>query len=253
MKRLRLLMFALIGLGTGFGALADHAIASTYADVKTTLAIDETSLEKNRSRFGNYETEAAGRQWGTVQIKLVSTNSGYTLYKGVFRDSSKESPTSYPENMTAGQGCAGDISIRRGNPGTGKPITAEVVWRVTGGKFCSLVGRTVRSTLNETLPRPDKNGDFTSSNAITYLGETSGIVTWLKWQVVDKSELLNCRVAPNGAVKRTYTKGQIILAETRQSNAFMLAKDGSPWMLVRSQQCYVRANKRYVLPVSIPD
>ncbi len=243
MKKLRLLTFALIGFGTGFGALAEHAIASTYTDGKTNLAIEEAILETKQSSYGYYAPAIVAQDSGVFQINSVNRDSAYTLYKGSFVDS-------FRGDASTGA-CTGDISIRRANLGTAKPITAEVVWRVTGGKSCSIVGRTVRSRLKEALPRPDKNGDFTSSNAITSLSETNGMVTWLKWQVVDKS--LNCRVAPNGAVKRTYMKGQIILAETRQSNAFELANDGNPWMMVYLGKCSVRANKRYILPVSIPD
>lgn len=245
MKRLRLLTFALIGWGTGFGLLAEHGIASTYTDGKTTITIysEKTPLAKDLSSNGHYVLALDGRSSGSFQINSVSKNSAYTLYKGRFNDI-------YSRDASIGA-CVGDISIRRANLGTAKPITAEVVWRATGGKSCRIIGQTVRSTMNETLPRPNTNGDFTPSNANTYLSETNGMLTWIKWQVVDNS--VNCRVDPNGAVKQTYPKGQITRAETRGGNAFTLANDGSPWLLlVEPKRCYVRANKRYILPVSLP-
>lgn len=223
--------------------MAEHAIASTYTDGKTTIAIYEQFPEKSQSTDGNYETSITAGKSGRIQISSVTSHSAYTLYTGTFED--------YPA-LSNGAGCAGQISIRRAKSGAANPLTAEIVWQPTSGTSCKIVGQTVRSTLREALPRPDKNGNFTSGNSTTYLGETSGFSTWLTWTMVDKGGSLNCRATPNGAVKRTYKTGQTVMADTRGGNAIQLAEDGSPWIRTR-KQCSVRANTRYIMPASLPD
>jgi len=99
------------------------------------------------------------------------------------------------------------------------------------------------------LPRPNRNGDFNSRNANTFLSETNGMVTWPYWQVVSSDGELNCRQTPNGRIMRVYLNNRDrVRAELRGGNAFVTASNGSPWMLTRDR-CYVRANSQYIKPV----
>lgn len=113
----------------------------------------------------------------------------------------------------------------------------------------SLLTTGLASAEQSYLPRPNRQGDFNSRNANTYLSETNGMVTWPTWRVVSSDGELNCRATPNGKVTRVYVvRRDRVRAELRGANAFVAASNGSPWMLTRDR-CYVRANSQYIQPI----
>ncbi|MEG4285616.1 hypothetical protein QUB68_21035 [Microcoleus sp. A006_D1] len=114
-----------------------------------------------------------------------------------------------------------------------------------GGENCPSIGQTFKVNLVEPLPRANASGDYTSSNANTWLSQTAGSVTWPAWRVSSRDGELNCRQTPNGGIQRVYRANRdTIYAELRGGNAIMIADD-QPWLLT-IQGCYVRANSQYI-------
>lgn len=223
--------------------LIPAAAASTYqsSNKKTTIVLEEATQTSNTTRRGFYFTESAGRQWmGDMNITSTSAGAGQTVYSGTFTDRTSGPGT----NLT----CTGNIRISRQQPGVANRVGAQATWQVTGGSGCPSIGQTFTLSLQESLPRPDRSGNFTAQNANTWMSQTNGTVTWLPWRVVSSDGQLNCRETPNGAIKQVYRANDQILAETRGGNAFTVA-NGNPWMLTRNG-CYVRANSQYIQPVS---
>lgn len=245
MKPIRLLTCLGLSLSTGLSLsvlLPAAASATTYTNGRTTLVLNE----RTETPSGFYYTLVNGRQWrGDVTISQSDSGAGHTFYRGRFRDT----PIGPVSRIT----CEGDIQIVRRNiptdrsPGAG----ARVTWNVTGGQGCNSIGQKFELSLEEPLPVANSQGDFTPANSNTWQSETAGLVTWPSWRVVSSDGELNCRTAPNGAVKTVYRAGvDQISAETRGGNALVFS-NGAPWMLTR-QACYVRANARYMQPISIP-
>lgn len=231
-------------LSAGVLGVSSHAaIASTYRSTSgnTVLVLQETSPLSERN-WGYYFTKSAGRSWmGNITITGKDAGAGHTFYTGTFKD----------QMMGPGSiNCTGTIRIRRQNPGVSDRVTANATWQITGGNGCSQIGQTVNLNLVETLPRPDRKGDFTAANANTWMSQTNGEVTWLAWRVVSADGELNCRMSPNGQIKQVFKTRDRIEAETRGANAFVIS-NGAPWMLTR-KGCYVRANTQYIQPISIP-
>jgi hypothetical protein len=223
--------------------LLPAASASSYqsSNGKTTIVLDESATPNSNPRRGFYFTESAGRQWaGDITIASISAGAGQTIYSGTFQDRTMGPGTA----MT----CTGNIRIARQQPGVAARVGAQAAWQVTGGAGCPAVGQTFTLSLQESLPRPDRNGNFTAQNANTWMSQTSGNVTWQAWRVVSADGQLNCRETPNGTIKQVYRSNDQILAETRGANAFTTA-NGNSWMLTRNG-CYVRANLQYIQPVS---
>ncbi|MBE9123025.1 hypothetical protein IQ269_20035 [Tychonema sp. LEGE 07199] len=220
------------------------ASATTYINPttrKTTLNLSEKVNNPN----GFYFTKVGNRDFlGNIQITRSEGAAGSYYYNGTFKDSS------------TGPGrkiiCSGDIAIVRRQVGRSGQLGAEVTWKVKGGQNCTSVGQTFKVNLVELLPRSNASGDYTASNANTWLSETSGSVTWPAWRVTSRDGELNCRQTPNGAIKRVYRANRdTISAELRGGNAIAIA-NGEPWLLTR-QGCYVRANSQYLQPVSLPE
>lgn len=106
------------------------------------------------------------------------------------------------------------------------------------------------------VPKPTKQGDFRTAKVMGnrgYYANTS-------WLVVDQTPL-NCRVSPNGKVQSTLMPGAVIKAVfTGQNKEAIVLQQGSPWLRVAPKApnmmsgqpgtCYVRANLRYVAPIS---
>jgi hypothetical protein len=57
----------------------------------------------------------------------------------------------------------------------------EVTWKVKAGENYPFIGKTFKVNLVEALPRPNASGNYTSSNANTWLTETAGSRTWPTW------------------------------------------------------------------------
>ncbi|MEG4057811.1 MULTISPECIES: hypothetical protein [unclassified Microcoleus] len=238
MKKLSIL------LSTGVVSLIWCAAASatTYVNPngKTTLNLSE----KGNNRSGFYITKVGNREFlGNIQITRSEGAAGSYYYNGTFKDSA-----SGPGRKIV---CSGDIIIVRRQVGRSSQLGAEVTWKVKGGENCPSIGQTFKVNLVESLPRPNASGDYTSSNANTWLGQTSGLGTWPSWRVTSRDGELNCRQTPNGAIKQVYRANQDpIAAELRGTNAIKIEND-QPWLLT-TKGCYVRANSQYVQPVSMP-
>lgn len=231
-------------LGWSVLAATDQAHASTYrtSGGSTVVVLTEPARAAG-SPGGFYFTQSAHRPWkGAITISQTTAGAGHTFYTGTFQDQAiGPGPTLI---------CTGTIAIRRRNPGISDTITADTTWRITGGKGCPSVGQTVMLSLVEPLPRPNRLGDFNAANANTFRSETNGDGTWPAWRVVAADGALNCRVAPNGPIKRVYSANERIVPELRGINAFVMS-NGSAWLQTR-HGCYVRANSRYLQPITIP-
>ena len=220
------------------------ASATTYINAAT----GKTSLnlsENGNNPTGFYYTKVGDRQFlGDINITRSEGGVGSYYYNGTFQD------------RAIGPGkkmiCSGDISIIRHLVGSSNKWGVRVTWKVKGGENCPSIGQTFEMKLVETLPRANASGDYTSSNANTWLTETAGLATWPSWRITSRDGELNCRQTPNGAIKQVYRVNQdSIAAELRGGNAISMA-NGQPWLLTR-QGCYVRANSQYVQPVSLPE
>jgi hypothetical protein len=227
--------------------IASVASASTYtnSDQSFALSLDEIQRSNN-----NFYYRHSGDRYFMGKIKIINTSetaSGVT-YDGSFQEDligKREQEIS----------CVGDINIVRHK--NGNHVEAKVTQIVRSGKNCPSVGQTFKVTLVEPLPIADKNGDFTPQNSDTDLSETSGFLTWPAWQVVSSDGELNCREKPNSgaAIKFVYHTGRDRLqVETRGGSAFQLT-NGATWMQTVSPKgiCYVRANSKFIKPISIPD
>lgn len=128
------------------------------------------------------------------------------------------------------------------------------------------------------VPIADRQGDYATALMQGNLGYYGNA----KWLILD-NELLNCRVAPNGAVRSRILAGAIVtaafrgpvnqqrLTEVTPEMDAIVFDNGSPWLRIKgtaaglafppearsaSQQfkpgeCYVRANRRYVAPINV--
>jgi hypothetical protein len=219
------------------------ASATTYINAAT----GKTSLnlsENGNNPTGFYYTKVGDRQFlGDINITRSEGAAGSYYYNGTFKD------------RAIGPGrkmvCSGDISIVRHQVGRSGQLGVEVTWKVKEGENCPSINQTFKINLVEPLPRANASGDYTSSNANTWLTETAGLATWPFWRITSRDGELNCRQTPNGAIKQVYRVNQApIAAELRGGNAISIA-NGQPWLLTR-QGCYVRANYQYFQPVSLP-
>ena len=128
------------------------------------------------------------------------------------------------------------------------------------------------------VPIVDRQGDYATALMQGNLGYYGNA----KWLIVE-DELLNCRVAPNGAVRSRILAGAIVtaafrgpvnkqrLTEVTPEMDAIVFENGSPWLRIQgiaaglafppearsaSQQfkpgeCYIRANRRYIAPINI--
>ena len=248
MKTHKLWYLLVTCLGLGFAAKPEIVSASGYTNGNTNLAFEEmqnktdSSGKSASSYYGSYNTTIAGKDWlGDFVMTSRLTDANYTLFSGKFKDRKRGSE----------QTCEGSMTIRRTNLGKAHPITAQVTWQVKSGKSCPFSGTQVNLTLVEALPKPDIRGDFTKPNTLP--GETNGNGMWPQWRVVANDGILNCRESPNGKVIQTYRIGDkaVSVGNLRGPVEFY---SGVPWFkVVRNQSfCFVRANSRYIAPVSMP-
>jgi hypothetical protein len=107
------------------------------------------------------------------------------------------------------------------------------------------------------VPTASQQGDFTTARVLGNRGYFQNT----KWLIVDTDRGLNCRTAPNGAVKSVLMPGSVVTAVfSTQSQDAVVFSQGSPWLRVNPQVpdyasgtpgiCYVRANIRYIAPIS---
>lgn len=108
------------------------------------------------------------------------------------------------------------------------------------------------------VPAANAKGDYTTARLLG----NRGYYRNTHWLVVDPSGSLNCRATPNGAVKTKLATGWVVTAAFPAKDAdAVVMHQGSPWLRVTPQDpigarnsqsvCFVRANNRYVAPISI--
>jgi len=246
------LLLPLMSLGLVSG-LSSVASASTYISPTkaTRLTLYELPgsppYQRAGKPTGEYSTRIQGKTWhGAIAItNHKSDQAGHKYYTGTFKDSSYVSG----QELT----CQGTISIFRTRVSRTEPIGMTATWNVTSGKGCPSIGTVYKVTLREDLPQPDRNGNFTDTNSQGAESSPSQGSTWEKWRVVSADGALNCRQAPNGAIKKVYKSGTTLAAQTeRDGTAFFNRADlKTPWLRT-SDRCFVRANTQYIQPVSLP-
>jgi hypothetical protein len=243
-------------------------------------AIDSTNYQSNAgatrillTNFGpdqsnqwimDYQTKINGETWsGSAQFTRVLGQNGNRALYGTFKDYAGEDGRP-PNNGIGERSCTGDLTASQTAPNDRYQL--KVTWKVTGGKNCSSVGKTFSLDLSESIPSADAKGNFQFQNASVWTGlgpNQSTLGMWERWQVVDDG--LNCRARPNGAIVRTYRRGEQFapLYEGRGGNptAFLGSENteatpdqvrqfkGDPWIWTRAK-CYVRSNSRYIQPLS---
>jgi len=236
---------ALVGTLSLF--IASVASASTYTNSDKSFALSLDEIHRSNNNF--YYRHSGDRHFmGKIKIINTSETASGVTYDGSFQEDligKRDKEIS----------CVGDINIVRMKKGN--QVEAKLTQVVRSGKNCPSVGQTFKVTLMEPLPIADKNGDFTPQNSDTNLSQTSGFLTWPAWQVVSSDGELNCREKPNSAaaIKFVFRAGSDrIQANTRAGSAFQLT-NGASWMQTTSQKgvCYVRANSKFIKPISIPD
>jgi hypothetical protein len=212
----------------------------------------------------DYQTKVNGKTWsGTAKfVRVLGQNGNRTLY-GTFKDYAGD--TGIPlNNGTAERSCTGDLIASQTAPSDRYQL--QLTWKVTGGKNCDTIGKTFNLDLSESLPIADTNGNFQFQNASVWTGlgpNQSDMSIWERWQVVNDG--LNCRARPNGAIVRTYRRGEqfALLYEGRGGNptAFLGSENteatpdqvrqfkGAPWIRTLAN-CYVRSNSQYIQPLS---
>lgn len=244
-SRHRILGLGAIAIGLGL-SFAPAASASHYQSTtgKTNLWLNEIITSTRPERTGRYNTQVQGNPWGG-EIKVTQTRfeGGQPIYTGTFKDQ----PAG--ENR-AGTECTGTVTLRRSDGRSGLQMAAT--WNVTGGKNCPAIGQTIRMTLNEPLPRPDARGDY-SDKAL-----------WQLWRVVSADGELNCREQPttNSKIVRVLKEGKDSIFLDGRLGYTISRKNGDAWMYVpytgapyvehQFKPCYVRANSRFIQPVSGP-
>lgn len=114
--------------------------------------------------------------------------------------------------------------------------------------------------VTQTLPNlPDAQGDYYRNDTPIKGTAPRPLMAGSLWQVV--AAAVNCRQEPGSdqIVVRQYQRGDILQVEVYRGGAdevLLNAKDttGKPWMPVRgrrsAERCYVRANHRYIQPVT---
>jgi hypothetical protein len=221
--------------------LCAPAYATTYVNPSGSTSL---VLAENNSNAGGFYFTTSGGHFvaGNITVTRRDGTPGSYYYYGTFRD----------RTMGAGSpiSCSGDITIVRRAVGRSATLGAEVTWKVKGGENCPSVGKTVKVSLTEPLPRPDAKGDYTPQNADTWMTETSGNSTWPLWRVTSSDGELNCRQTPNGTIKYVYRAQDPVEIDPRQVKAIEFS-GVSPWMRT-NKNCYVRANSSYIAPVSLP-
>ena len=252
MKAMENFSIALGFLGwMGISAIAAHpASASDYASTSkaTTLRLDE----KNMGSTDFYSTLINGRTWqGEIKVDrreesplTLPPGEGVRIYYGTFRDN----PDRLVTTIDGKWKCTGTIKMTRvmGSQSRAKPgAELRVQWQVTGGNQCPNMGKSYNLSLAESLPPVNSKGDYLES--------------WQRWRVVSADGELNCRQTPNGKIVRVFKSNQDeIVPEGRSGNAITTYFNGDPWLSIPAslkagtQACYVRANSRFIQPISVP-
>jgi hypothetical protein len=253
-------------LAPSIAQAADTAPVFThYQSAASTTRVLLTSFGPSQSNkwIMDYQTKINGETWsGSAQFTRVLGQNGNRALYGTFKDYAGD--TGRPPNNGSERSCSGDLTASQTAPNGRYQLKAT--WKVTGGKNCATIGKTFNLDLAESIPIADANGNFQFQNASAWTGlgpNQSDLSTWERWQVVDDG--LNCRARPNGAIVRTYRRGEQFAPryEGRGGNptAFLGSENteaapdqvrqfkGEPWIRTRAN-CYVRSNSQYIQPLS---
>jgi hypothetical protein len=266
----KLILFALLTASLtpapSIAQAADTAPVFThYQSAASTTRVLLTSFGPSQSNkwIMDYQTKINGETWsGSAQFTRVLGQNGNRALYGTFKDYAGD--TGRPPNNGSERSCSGDLTASQTAPNGRYQLKAT--WKVTGGKNCATIGKTFNLDLAESIPIADANGNFQFQNASAWTGlgpNQSDLSTWERWQVVDDG--LNCRARPNGAIVRTYRRGEQFAPryEGRGGNptAFLGSENteaapdqvrqfkGDPWIRTRAN-CYVRSNSQYIQPLS---
>jgi hypothetical protein len=214
------------------------AQASLYRSTngKTEFRITEWNATRV-DRPGSYTTRVGNQTWnGSFKVNVDGGPTNMS-YSGTFEDS--------PAGNTQIK-CTGTIGMVRQSITSIRGMDLAIYWDVTGGNQCPSIGKKFTMKIPEALPVADKRGDYNQS--------------WGRWQVISEDGKLNCRATPNGTVVHILNSGHEIFFDGR-FEATITMSNGSPWLYVpylrhpyteaTSKPCYVRANARYVDPLSI--
>jgi hypothetical protein len=260
---LPVLFFGTLASGTFFGTfvgtLSAPAIASVYTNVSTEFG-DQSSLilYENQSLetpippgFGNmvFLQSPDGPLW-TSKLTLTRSNSGTggnRVYSGTFV---QEIPLE-----TGTITCSGEVTLNRTRSGRENLRHAVTMTRkFTGGSNCSQIGETDTWNFNEAIPQAGDRAEYNDTNAYTWLNANRKASTWIEWQLQSGIRQLNCRATPNGRVSKVFRNSNRITIPSNLTlnggSAFQTAGQKS-WLLT-DQNCYVRANSRYIRPVAMP-
>ncbi len=108
------------------------------------------------------------------------------------------------------------------------------------------------------VPKANEAGDFTTAKVMG----NRGYYRNTHWLVVDPSGVLNCRATPNGEITTRLSSGWIVTAAfpaNTAGDAMVMTQSGS-WLRVIATEplgtgklpaCLVRANSRYIAPISV--
>lgn len=216
--------------------------ASVYANASdsTRIALHE-KVSGDSPITGEYSTRIGSQTWiGSVNVTGQGSVGSYR-YTGTFSDF-----LTGPGSADSRSTCTGNIKMTRRAVGRSTQLSLSIEWTVTGGNNCPSVGQTFNLNLVEPYPVADRNGDFT--NISGWNGGTQDS-SWGSWQVVDTT--LNCRATPNGEIQKTYSQNTMLLAKIERSGSALVSapSTGAPWLRTQDN-CYVRANSRYIAPAS---
>lgn len=242
MKNIKSKAVRFLSVAAGLLLMSSPALATTYKSTSgaTTLSVKPDS----RGPFsGNYSTTVNNRRVvGEIRITKGEGVPGSYIYQGTFSDRGLD-----------GKGeCIGDITIVRRQIDRSARMGAKVTWKVKGGPTCASLGQTYTLDFVEALPSPDRKGDFNWNNSGTWLSQAFRYHAWPKWKVTSGDGELNCREKPNGTIKRVYrTNVDQIEPYRGQGNPFEYSRGNNPWLLT-SDRCYVRANRQFIQPISMP-
>jgi hypothetical protein len=249
-----LFVTSLVSVGLHAPAIASvyDNVTREFGDQSHLILVENQSLDSPiPAGFGNkvFLQTPDGPLW-TTQLNLTQVNNGTggnRIYTGTF---TQEIPLN-----TGVQTCTGDVTLTRTRSGRDNPVhSISMTRKFTGGYNCDQIGQTDNWNFVEAVPQAGDRGEYNEFNSSKWVNANKRGSTWIEWQLQRGISQLNCRATPNGQVRKVYRSGDRITIPNNITldggNAFRAAGQNS-WLLT-DQNCYVRANSRYIQPVSMP-
>lgn len=241
---------AAIMLGLG----ASPAYASTYRTQAS--GGSELELVMNERDFAYTDCVLSGRLGGNRDVvhgelivsRAFHVSSHERIIKGDFSlwVRGKKDP------------CRGTVSMRRDT--SVSPAVLEMALKFDDNAACSsLEPHAGELFLVESLPRSDEKGRYSRWNSDTYLSHGEVEVTWPRWKVT--TDRLKCLESPNHPDAQVVTflqRDDLVWASWSPSSTSFHHLDENRLevetpMERGGQSCYVRAHRRNIEPVSIPE